>query len=778
MIRYLIRTAVRNLKKNKAYSLISISGLAVGLAVSILTLIWVRHEASYDRFHAHIDRLYRAVYTNNKGEGASLNVPGALAGFLKDAYPEVEDATICGRHNLSLSRGPEGFSAEGYFVHPSFFRMFSFPFAQGDPAIAFSQPLSIVLSKRMAEKLYGGGDPLGQVLKVDQAAELTVTGVVKGIPLNSTLQFDFLLPYQIAPQSMKKFDVWSPYVYVLLREGSSVEALNGKISRVHADHNPGERDVVVRLSPFSRAHLHDQSGGGLISSIYLFSAIALFILLLACINFMNLSTARSETRQREIGVKKAFGSSRLDLIKQFLGESVVLAFLALVEAGLLAAMLLPVLNRILDDRLGLHDAGGFVLLVAGITLLSGLAAGSYPAFFLSSLPPTRILRGSFSPGRRGRSSSLRRALVVIQFSISIVFIIGSAGVYRQMEFVRSRNLGFQKENVVMLGLKGPLRRNNQALKQEVLRNPQVESATTAINPLIGWWSSSSADWEGRTSSRKANLGYNWVDFDFLRTLGLELAEGRFFSPEITSDIRDAFVINEAAVRAMGLADPVGKELIRSPGSPYEDRGRIIGVIKDFHFESLREEIRPLCLIPSMNGGQMSIRLRPGRQAQALEDIEKTVRAASPGHPLDFRFLDEDIDRLYRRDRLTGRLLLMLTVVAIVISILGLVGLAAFSAGRRTKEIGIRKVIGASAAQIAVELSREFILLVCAANVIAWPVAWVIVEKWMRNFAYHTEPRLWMFLAAGGMAVLTACLAVARSAMRAATRNPAGSLRYE
>ena len=778
MFQNILKIAARNLKKHKAYSLISISGLAVGLACSILTLIWVRYEASFDGVHVNIDRLYSVVYTSDKREWSSLYVPGALADFLKATYPEVDEATIYGERSLSVSRGSEGFSARGYFVHPSFFRMFTFPFSKGDPKFAFSHPLSVVLSEEMAAKLFGGEDPLGKVVKIDQTADLTVTGIVKKIPRNSTLRFDLLLSDQIAPANTKKFDVWSPYVYVMLREGSSVEILNGKISRVHADHNPGEGDVVVRLSPFSKRHLHDFLGGGLINSIYLFSAVALFILLLACINFMNLSTARSETRLREIGIKKALGSTRFDLIKQFLAESVFLSFLGAAGAGFLVIFFLPMLKRILDERLAIPDAGGFLLLVSGITLFAGLVSGSFPALFLSSFTPAKILRGSFSLGDGSRSASMRRVLVVLQFAISIVFMICMIGVYRQMEFLRSRNLGYQKENVVMFPLKGQLKTGNQGLKQELLRIPQVKSVTTAVSPLIGWWNSSSAGWEGRKSDQKVNLGYNWVDFDFLKTFGLELVEGRFFSPEIASDIKDAFVVNEAAVRAMELKEPIGKELVRSPDTPYEDRGRIIGVIKDFHFESLRGEIRPFCLIPSLSGGEMSLRLRPGRQGEALKEIEKTIKTMSPGHPFDIRFLDEEISNLYRQDRLAGRLILIITAVALFLSSLGLYGLAAFSAERRTKEIGIRKVIGASAAQIAMLLSKEFIVLVCAANIIAWPVSWIIVQKWLRNFAYHAEPRIWMFLAAGGMAVLMVLLTVARGAKKAATRNPLESLRYE
>ena len=773
-----LKIAARNLRRQKAYSLISISGLAVGLAVSILTLIWVRHEASYDRFHTHIDRLYGVVYTNDKREWSSSYVPGALADCLKETYPEVAEATIYGERSLSLSRGPEGFLAKGYFVHPSFFRMFTFPFSQGNADAAFSEPLSIVLSEDLAERLFSGENPLGQVVKADLAAELTVTGVVKKVPGNSTLQFDFLLPYRLAPDNMKKFDVWSPYVYVLLRGDASAEELNRKISRLHADHNPREQNVVVRLSPFSRRHLNDFLGGGLITSVYLFSGIAFSILLLACVNFMILATARAETRGREVGVKKTFGAARFDLVKQFLGEAVFLACLGLVAAGVLVALFLPALNSLLGERLAVHEAGVFLLLVAAITLFTGLVSGSVPALVLSSFRPARTLKGPLTAGGRGRSLLLRRVLVVGQFAVCVVFIICMTGVYQQLRFLRGRDLGYHKENVVMLPLKGPLRRSPQALKEELLRIAEVESVTVAVHPLLGWWSSSSVGREGGISGAEGNVGFNWVDSDYLKTFGLEMVEGRFFSSDIASDLTDAFVVNEAAVRALDLADPVGKTLVRSPGTRYEDRGRIIGVVKDFHFESLRGGVRPFCLMLSMSGGEMSLRLRPGRQREALERVERTIRTIAPGHPFSVRFLDEDVDRLYMTERLAGRLILVATGVAMFLSGLGLLGLASFSCARRTKEIGVRKVVGASAAEIALLLSREYLLLVGGANLIAWPIAWLILQTWLRNFAYHEEPRPWMFLAAAGLVLLTVFVAVARTVAGAATRNPAASLRYE
>ena len=477
-------------------------------------------------------------------------------------------------------------------------------------------------------------------------------------------------------------------------------------------------------------------------------------------------------------MRKTLGAIRQKLVGQLLGESVFLSFLGLAGAGFLVAGFIPALNRILRDRLALSEAGVFLILVVGLTLLTGLVSGTGPALFLSSFPPARILRGTVFPGARDGTSRLRKILVLFQFAVSIVFLVSVIGVHRQLEFLRGRNLGYQKENVVTIPLKGLLRRNGQVLKQELLRLPQVESVTSASNSLIGVSSSSAIGWEGMSPGQKAELAYNWVDYDFLKTLGLELAEGRFFSPEAATDLKDAFVVNEAAVRAMGLQAPLGKEIIRSPNSPYEDRGRIIGVLKDFHYESLRSEIRPFCLIPTLSGGDMVVRLRPGPPAETLKKIEQTIRSLSPGHPFDVRFLDEDIDELYRTDRTTQTLIFMVALVALWLSGLGLYGLAAFSTERRTREIGIRKAVGASAGRIALLLSKEFAVLAAVAGLVAGPVSWVIVGKWLRNFAYHVDPQLWMFLAAGGVVAFTIGITVARSVVKASRTNPAQSLRRE
>lgn len=778
MFKIILKTIFRNTKKHKAFSFINIFGLAVGIACCALALLWTQHEISYDKFHQHIDQIYRVLFTNAKYDDYSPNVPGGLADYLKETFPEIIDATITGKSDLNLSYNEKGFFGTGFFIHPSFFEMFTFPFVHGDPNTAFTHPLSIVLSEDLAKKLFGNEDPLGKMVKVDNVTPIKVTGVVRKIPTNSTIQFDFLLPYQIAPANMKKFNIWNPHVYVLLQKNSPVEELNNKIAHVHTVHNPKASHVVACLSPFAKTHLRVFTGGGLITYIYIFSALALFILLIACFNFMNLSTARYETRFREIGIKKIVGSTRFQLISQFLFESILSAVVALLFAGILVIILLPIVTNILGYQLNLHYSHLFIFGIIAITLLAGFVAGAYPALFLSSLRPVNILKGSLFSEKKHHSSLFRKTLVVSQFTISIGFIICSILIFKQLEFIRSKDLGFDKDYLIRISMQGNLRRQSQVLKRELLKNPWVENASVTANNLIGWWSSSSVSWEGKESDQHLILGYNWVDYDFLKTFKMELAEGRFFSREFPTDVKDALIINETAVRAMGLTNPMGTEIIRSPGSPYEDSGKIIGVVKDYHGESLHDEIKPFCLMLVTNGANMNIRIKADNIPQTIDYIGKCIGKISQGHPFVYSFLDEEIESLYRTDRLVGELIPLITIVAIIISCLGLFGLAAFSIERRTKEIGIRKVLGASISNIVKLMSQEFLALVLAANIISWPVSWYIMSRWLQNFAYRTSVEIWVFFAAGLTALLIAFLTVFFQTVKVAIKNPVDSLRYE
>jgi putative ABC transport system permease protein len=778
MFKTTLKTTFRNTKKQKAFSFINIFGLAVGIACCALALLWVQYEISYDKFHQNADRIYRVLFTNAKHDDYSQNVPGGLADYLKATYPEIVDATITGSSNINLNHGDKGFFSTGFFVHPSFFQMFTFPFAQGDPDTAFAQPLSIVLSENLAKKLFGDEDPLGKMVRVENAASIKVTGVLKRIPDNSTIRFDFLLPYRLAPASMKNFDTWNPNVYVLLEENSSADELNDKIAWVHAVHNPKATHVVACVSPFSESHLRVFTGGGLITYIYIFSALALFILLIACFNFMNLSTARYETRSREIGIKKVVGSTRLQLISQFLFESVLSAVIALFFAAILVVILLPIVSNILGYRLSLYYAQAFIFGIVAITLTAGLVAGAYPALYLSAFRPVEILKGSTLSDKKYHASLFRKILVVAQFTISIGFIVCAIMIFKQLDYIRNKDLGFDKDCIIRVSMQGNLRRQSQVFKREVLNDPGVENATVTANKFIGWWSSSSVSWEGKKSDKHVILGYNWVDYDYLDTFKMDLVEGRFFSRDILTDANDAFIINETAVRTMDLNDPIGKEIIRSPGTPYEDSGRVIGVVKDYHSESLHGEIRPFCLMLAKNGAHMNIRIDADNIPQTIDHIGKAITKIAPGHSFVYSFLDEEIESLYRTDRLVGELIPLITSVAIIVSCLGLFGLAAFSVERRTKEIGIRKVLGASTANIVKLMSKEFLVLVLAANIVSWPVSWYIMNRWLQNFSYRASIEVWIFFGAGLIALSIAFLTVFHQTAKLAVKNPVDSLRYE
>jgi putative ABC transport system permease protein len=778
MFKTTLKTTFRNMRKQKAFSFINIFGLAVGIACCALALLWVQHEISYDKFHQNADRIYRLLFTNAKHDDYSQSVPGGLADYLKNTYPEIIGATITGSRNINLNHGDKGFFCQGFFVHSSFFEMFTFPFAQGDPTTAFTHPISIVLSENLAQKLFGDQDPLGKMVKVENATPIKVTGVLKKIPDNSTIQFDFLLSYRIAPSNMKGFDVWNPNVYVLLQENSSVDELNDKIAGIHAVHNPKATHVVACLSPFSETHLREFTGGGLITYIYIFSALALFILLIACFNFMNLSTARYETRSREIGVKKVVGSTRSQLIFQFLFESVISSVAALFCAVILIVILLPIVNNILGFQLALHYSYIYIFGIAAITLTAGLFAGAYPALYLSAFRPVDILKGSTFPDKKYKASLFRKMLVVAQFTISVGFIICAIMIFKQLDYIRNKDLGFDKDCVIRVSMQGNLRRQSQVLKRELFKDPGVEYASVTANKFIGWWSSSSVSWEGKKSDKHVILGYNWVDYDYLDTFKTELVAGRFFSREIRTDAQDAFVINETAVRAMGLTDPLGKEIVRSPGSPYEDSGKVIGVVKDYHSESLHGEIRPFCLMLATRGANMNIRIAADNISQTIDHIGKAITKIAPGHPFVYSFLDEEIESLYRTDRLVGELIPLITLVAIIISCLGLFGLAAFSVERRTKEIGIRKILGASIPNIVKLMSTEFLVLVLTANIVSWPVSWYIMNRWLQNFSYRTSIEIWIFFGAGLIALSIAFLTVFHQTAKLAVKNPVDSLRYE
>ena len=780
MLKNQFKFTLRNLRRNMSYTLINVSGLAVGMTVCLLITLWVQDERSYDRFHEQADYLYRVGFKAQDYFGAYQ--PGPLAQALKDEYPEIVGASnFYPQFQRKLSVKEHGVYAQGGFVDADFFQMFSFDLLDGDHTTALTNPNSIALTRETAEKLYGHGEVVGENLWLDDATPLTVTAVMENVPRQSHLQFDFIIPTSsnLAPSYLQRWDVKSTHAYVLLHEDALFEAVDRKVAGVMDRYNP-EWGNTLFLEPITKIHLYAPQGGGRITYVHLFSVMAVVILLIACINFMNLSTARATKRYREIGIRKTLGSTRRQLIVQFMGESVLLSFLGVPIALMMAELLLPSVNALVDKQMAIAYSSEIVLGLVLLALFTGLVAGSYPALYLSGLRPIAILKGSSaSLSARGRAwfarrLSLRSTLVVAQFALSILFIVGVLVIFNQFEFIRNKALGFDRAHVVLLRTQGELSKKSDILKDALLIHPTITSVAMAEGSLEQISGSGSFEWEGRDTDEVIEIAYKGVGYDFLETLRLELAAGRFFSEEHVSDADEAFVINEAAARVMGVENPLGLRMTTHWGRS----GLIVGIVKDFHTESLHDEIAPLALTPVDRASRLFVRIAPGEVASTLRFIEETVQAVSPSDPMEYSFLDEEIKRLYANDQRTGRLVLGMALLALFISCLGLLGLAAFAAEQRTKEIGVRKVFGASVMGIIGLLSRDYIRWVLIAFVLATPVAYLAVGRWLENFAYRIDLGPGVFLLAGALALGIALLTVITQAVRTARAKPVEVLRYE
>jgi putative ABC transport system permease protein len=674
-----------------------------------------------------------------------------------------------------VSRDTKGFFCKGSLVDSSFFQMFTFPLEEGNPKTVLASPNSIVISRSMAEKLFGQNDPVGQSLKLNDRPGMVVTGVFSDVPPTSHMQFDFVVPFSNGPDWMRLWDRKCTFTYVLLRENTSLDEINKKIYGVMNAFNPTWKNTLF-IFPITKSHLFEPGGGGPIIYIYIFSAFGFLVLIAACINFMNLSTACSEKRLKEIGIKKTVGSSRMELVWQFMAETILLSFVSLFIAIVLVELSLPTVNNMLDSHITMVLAGWMLPILLGIGLWTGLIAGSYPAIYLSSFKPTAALTGKVSRSGEHRSSLIRNALVIAQFSFSVFIITCILFISKQLSFIQSKNLGFNRDQVVMISTRGSLQQNVSLVKDELMKYPFVQSASLSATDFTSFEGAGSGpiDWEGKTSDKVLEVGFNFVDEDFAKTFQIKMAQGRFFSKDYPSDMSGAFVVNEVAVKEMGISDPINKNLTTWFGM----KGRIVGVIHDFNTESLREEMAPIVLIPTRAANYLCVHLSPTDIAAAMKTIEGTVKGIVPDDPFEYRFLDDVLDNQYKTERRTDKLAEVIAILSIFISCLGLFGLASFSSEQRTKEIGIRKILGASVSGVLVMLTGDFTKWVLISNVIAWPIAWYAMSKWLQGFAYRVEMSWWVFVLAGGLTMLIAFLTVSWQAVKAATANPVESLRYE
>jgi putative ABC transport system permease protein len=802
MIKNYLKVAMRTLRKHKGYSFINISGLAIGMAVCILILLWVQSELSFDRYHENADRIHRLILDAEVGGGslhtAAIMAPAAPA-IVQD-YPEVISAArLRGPRRQSVQYQNKLFQERLVGIADnSLFRIFSFNFLAGDPQTALEAPYTVVITAAMAQKYFGFNDPLGQVLKIGGEKEYTVTGVVAEMPANSHLRFNMLQSFVTVlneePQLKENWFDIRFFTYLLLAENAEPDQFESKLAAL-VDKHLGEQlkamqgTLTLSLQPLTRIHLYsdlerDLSSSGNIAYLYLFSGVALFVLLIAGINFVNLSTARSSSRVQEVGMRKTLGAVRGGLVSQFLGESMLYSLLSLFLALGLVSLILPAFRSLVGRDLSLNflDAPWLALALLGAALLNGLLAGAYPAFFLSSFHPVRVLKGTFRTGRSNRN--FRRVLVVTQFAISIALIIGTLMVYQQIRFMKTKQLGFDKEHVVVIpGLNESMRGSYASIRSELLAVPGVvnvgaSSYVPGRGHLVGGFFP-----EGYSDGQSLTMDYLEVDFDYLPTMGIELLAGRNFSAEFATDADESLIINETAAKKIGWQDPVGKNFIFRPPPGQEGEAtkvRVIGVVKDFHMASLRQKIEPtiiFCDIPNVN--VFSVRTAEGGDVlQTMKRLEKKWKELAPNRPFDYLFLDESFDSQYRAEERVQTITLSFSILAVFIGCLGLFGMASFTAEQRTKEIGIRKVLGASVHGIVRLLSREYVLLVVMANGIAWPAAYLFLNRWLANFAYRIEIEWGIFVAAGVLALLIALLTVSFQALKAALADPIESLHYE
>lgn len=799
MLKNYLKIALRNIIRHKGYSFINISGLAIGLTSCLLIMMWVMDELSYDRFHENKDTIYRVEQDQNySGSVYHVNVtPYPMAEGLIAEIPEVKNATPYPYVSTLLLRHENNafFESRARAVTPAFLEMFTYPFVRGDKSTALANPYSMVITEEMAEKYFGDSDPMGQVINVNNQYDFIVTGILKNIPRNSVVRFDLLVPFEFLKDLGRTIDRWggnSIITYVQLDENAVIADVNEKITdlrhRKSAEsiEDPKELEefqnrprTQFMLMPLVDIHLHAYFGYtrsmGEILYIYIISAIAIFVLLIACINFMNLSTARSANRAKEVGLRKVVGAKKSNLIGQFYGESILLAFIALFLSLLIIVIILPSFSTFVDKEFSLLSLFHWKFLVGmlSVTFLTGIASGSYPALFLSAFQPVKILRGGISSGAKG--SLFRRVLVVVQFSLSLILILGTIIIYFQVNFMKSKELGFDKEHLVSIPLRGNTKDSFDILKQEMLKDQKVVNVSgTNFNPTNIGSNSSGAEWDGKDPDLRVLISFGSVDYDYIETMKIDLAEGRSFSKEFATDGSSAFLVNQETAKIMGMESVVGQRF-----SFVGKEGFIIGVMKNYHFQSVERNIEPLAIdVKPENNNYMIIRLQAGDTQAAVEYLKSTWGKILPNYPFDYQFIDQRIDQMYSDWEKLSTLLKYFAFLAILIACLGLFGLASFTAEQRTKEIGVRKVLGASVLGIVMLLSKEFVKWVLVANIIAWPISYFVMKNWLQSFAYRIDIRVDIFIFSGLLALIIALVTVSYQAFKAARANPVNALKYE
>jgi putative ABC transport system permease protein len=808
MLKNYLKISFRNLKRDKIYSFINIFGLAVGIACCLLILLYVQNELGYDKFHKNADQIYR-INTHIKFGSKEMDVPltaDIMGPTLKKDYPQVEDYTRIYTFNGNKqikNKNMYNIESSIAYVDSSFFKVFTFPALYGNTLTALDEPNSVVITSSMAKKYFGNTDVVGKTLdtKDDGGKLYKITAVIKDMPHNSHLRFDFIFPMSNLNYKWGNYTSFNFYTYLLLKKGTNYKEFEKKfdeyndryvfpyaIKFLHLkskdDFKKTGNKIEHSLTPLTDIHLYsnlmyEPSPSGNIEYVYILSAVALFILLIACINFMNLTTARSANRAREVGIRKVLGTERKNLITQFLLETILNVFFSVLVSLFIVYDVLPLFNHLTGKELPFAELFSIYILPLLILLpfLVGFMAGIYPAFYLSKFNPVEILKIKLHSGAKG--GGLRNTLVVFQFVISIVLIICTIVIYKQLQYIQNKSLGYQKNQVLIIDDFYSLGNNAQAFKDEMLRFPGVTSATiTGFLPIPSNRNNTSFFKDATMDPKNGFIMQKWiVDYDYIKTMGMQIIKGRNFSRDFGTDT-SAIILNETAAKILGYKNPLDKNIytIEMEGKPAVYH--IIGIIKNFNFESLKQEIGPLGMKIGNNTSMCSFKINVANVSNIIKQAENKWKALVPEMPFNYRFMDDAFNDMYQNEQRFGTTALVFSIITILVACLGLFGLAAFLAEQRTKEIGIRKVLGASTSSLLFMLSKEFLKWVLIANIIAWPLAYYFMNGWLQDFAYRINLSLGVFVLSGVIALIIALVTVSFQAIKAAIANPVKSLRYE
>lgn len=787
MIKNYLLITFRNLLRNKAFSFINIFGLAFGISCSLIIFLWVRDELNTDGFHVNNDRLYKILENQTYSGGRMYtfsSTPGPMAPVLKDEFPEIELATrITWEERRLFQFGEKNFYEVGRFVDQDFILMHTFPLVKGDINTCLKDIHSIVISKVMAKKFFGDDDPIGKALVMDAGDSFSVTGILDDIPTTSSQQFEFLISFEWFFNKNKDWiSSWGNNnirTTIMLKAKTDANLFAQKLKHEINKHTEESKNTELFIQPLKDAYLYGKfengiQAGGRIEYVRIFFVVAVLVLVIASINFMNLTTAQSSKRAKEVGLRKTVGAVKSQLTSQFLAESMVMVIFSSSIAIVITYLMLPFFNDIAGKKLSLDLLDIQPLIIfSSVIIFTGLVSGSYPALYISGFNPASVLKGQMKSGTD--AALFRKILVVVQFSLSIILIISTLVVFRQMDFIKSKDIGMERKGVAYMWMKGDMQKHRDAIREELMKDPAIEIASlSSANPIDFGNSTSGLEWEGKDPKEQILFSNFSVDYNFVQSLGMTMKLGRTFKQEFSTDTSN-FIINEAAAKAMGFENPVDKPL-----TLWKNRkGKIIGMVKDFHFQDVHTKVEPLFMLYDPDWfNVIFVRYKEGQLSGALKAMEKISKQYATAYPFESNLLDQDWDNLYKTEDRFGKLFNYFSGLSIIISCLGLFGLSAFSAQQRTKELGVRKVMGASVAGLMQLMAKEFALLVLIAVLIGCPIGWYAMNWWLKTYAYHVEVGTITLIIAASLCLLVSMLTVSYHSAKAAMINPVKSLRYE